>query len=724
MIPAERNYEVHDQELLAIIESFRHWRHYLEGSAHPVEVLTDHNNLKHFQMTTQLSRRQVRWSQVLSAFNLVLNYRKGTLNPADGPSRRPDYANATDQDVIMTEAPALLRMALQPHNPQELRDEVGSREETDPSYHSREGNREGADSLREEDKEAHVFGVFELEVQSVQDRARKIFIAGTSDEQETRSREEALSAAEEEDPFEKVNQTLAERLPGFLRVDPLAQNVIRGLANPEGSILKDTLPNWTQDGELLYYHRKLYIPACEALRIELLKKNHDNPLAGHFATERTYDLLQRKYFWPAMKKFTREYCDTCTVCQGSRVSRGKQYGKLQPLPIPAKRNERISLDFITDLPASKSYEGTEYNALCVLVEALSKKLTLVPCRKDITAQQLAGLFMVNIVKHNGAPQEVVSDRGPQFTSEFWAELLYQLKVERKLSTAFHPQTDGQTERNNSTIEQYIRCYTNYEQDDWVRLIPLAEFAYNSAKHSSTGMAPFEVIYGRESMPECEFLSREEAARLGQNASAESFADRMREALDYCKEALAKAQRQQKEQYDKRRKDVTFQIGQKVWLSLRNIHTDRPARKFDWRNIGPCRIIDKIGKIAYQLELPAGLRIHDVFHVSLLREHRQRKGERTPSPQPIRLKADESKREFVVGEIVDSRVQGNKLQYRVRWKGYQEDEDTWEPALGLKKAQKAVSKFHKEYPNKPSLSTITASKEKPSRGRPRGRGRRN
>jgi hypothetical protein len=199
---------------------------------------------------------------------------------------------------------------------------------------------------------------------------------------------------------------------------------------------------------------------------------------------------------------------------------------------------------------------------------------------------------------------------------------------------------------------------------------------------------------------------------------------MREALDYCKEALAKAQRQQKEQYDKRRKDVTFQIGQKVWLSLRNIHTDRPARKFDWRNIGPCRIIDKIGKIAYQLELPAGLRIHDVFHVSLLREHRQRKGERTPSPQPIRLKADESKREFVVGEIVDSRVQGNKLQYRVRWKGYQEDEDTWEPALGLKKAQKAVSKFHKEYPNKPSLSTITASKEKPSRGRPRGRGRRN
>ena len=727
-IPAERNYEVHDQELLAVVESLRHWRHYLEGQGE-FEVWVDHANLKYFIITTVLSRRQVRWAQYLSAFNFRIVYRKGSENPADAPSRRPDYMRDEDGDEIMQEAGRTLRLQLRPKAPQALEkgeSEPHNRVLTAKQQKAQEENRREGQEATELDFGFLAGKTYNATVATT--RARKILTEGTQDVDIAIAREHSNEATEEETLYhESLGMTLAEKLPIFLNIDPLAKKIRDGLAQetPEEHV-RSTLTHWTQGHGLLFFRGKTYIPDCETLRRGILEKNHDSLYAGHFAIERTYDLLCRKFYWPTMKKDVREYCDSCAVCQGSRVYRGKQAGLLQPLPAAKRLNERIAVDFITGLPDSKGYDGVAYNAIAQVNDAFSKRIICWPTWKDLTAAQFMTQLEANWIKHHGPPGAIVSDRGPQFVAEVFAEILLRIGVQQRLSTAFHPQTDGQTERNNSTIEQYLRMFCNYEQNDWVRLLPIAEFVYNRTKHASTGKAPFELIYSADNVPDIWFRDREDAGLEGlRNADAEDHARRLREAKEYAYANILKSQKWQKENYDKRRKDLNFKIGDKVWLNLKNVSTERPMKKLDRRSLGPLRVINKIGEMAYQLELPHGLQIHDTFHVSLLRPHIQRRGERTPSPEPIRVRGDDSRKEYVVQEIVDSRIANKQLLYRVRWKGYTPEEDTWEPSRGLRKAQKLVRKFHHVFPNKPTEKTVhdatlRAGREPPRRGRGRPR----
>ena len=251
MIDAERNYEVHDAELLAIVESFRHWRHYLEPPQHSVEVLTDHNNLHAFMTTHKLTRRQVRWALELSAFDFRLVYRKGSLNPADGPSRRPDYQRVAEEEDSMTDNTSALQRMLFPS--------VAAVTSPDP---------------REE-------------------RARQVLVVGTSDSRSSSQRSRARGAVSYESMYEDVSSFLLDALPEFLRADPLAKKVTQRLATRESNTNADyDLHDWTQRGELLYKGSVLYIPEVEALRMQILKKHHNDLLAGHLATKKTYNTIR------------------------------------------------------------------------------------------------------------------------------------------------------------------------------------------------------------------------------------------------------------------------------------------------------------------------------------------------------------------------------------------------------------------------------------------------
>ena len=269
------------------------------------------------------------------------------------------------------------------------------------------------------------------------------------------------------------------------------------------------------------------------------------------------------------------------------------------------------MDFITDLPPSSSFD-----TIFVVVDRLTKMAHFVPCKKTITGEETAKLFLDNIYRYHGLPDDIVSDRGPQFISRFWKSLFEILKVDIRLSSAFHPQTDGQTERVNQILEQYLRCTINYQQDDWTSYLLLAEFAYNNTTHASTQQTPFYSNYGHH--PKLDMLQPSRS----ENPAVEEFATRMAELQATMKSHLEKAQKRYKVAADALRKEQpSFQVGDKVWLLRRNIKTNRPCDKLDYRRLGPFTIQKQINPVAYRLELPASMKVHPVFHASLLKAHK-------------------------------------------------------------------------------------------------------
>ncbi len=191
-----------------------------------------------------------------------------------------------------------------------------------------------------------------------------------------------------------------------------------------------------------------------------------------------------------------------------------------------------------------------------------------------------------------------------------------------LTTAFYPQTDGQTERKNSVLEQYLRSYVNYQQDDGALLLALAEFTYNIAVHSSTGKAPFKIVYGeipRSNMLTLDAVQKYSAIRRS-SAEGESLIEGIYATREKVTKSLTCAQAYQAHTNNKSHRDVEYKVGQKVWLRIKNITIERPSRKLDWQRYSPYRIIERIGKVAYPLDLPASLQIYNVFHVSLLLDH--------------------------------------------------------------------------------------------------------
>jgi hypothetical protein len=220
--------------------------------------------------------------------------------------------------------------------------------------------------------------------------------------------------------------------------------------------------SWEDRDGLLRYKGNVYIPSGDRLKLELLRDHHDDPLAGHFGVHRTHELLQRQFYWPSMMGFIRDYCWTCDIYQRAKAPRHKAYGKLESLPIPGRPWTDIAMDFITDLPASKRRHGsTVYDSILVIVDRFTKAAHYIPVRKTIDAPELAEVFIEAVIRLHGVPKSIVMDRGSVFTSRFWASLCYYMETRRALSTSFHPQTDGQTERQNQTLEQYLRAYINY-----------------------------------------------------------------------------------------------------------------------------------------------------------------------------------------------------------------------------------------------------------------------
>ena len=486
------------------------------------------------------------------------------------------------------------------------------------------------------------------------------------------------------------DETLLGEITTATTADRFAQEIKACLEDPMSHRSpRDDLDKFSIHDGLLLRDTLVYVPDGPC-RVRVISECHDSPLAGHFGVAKTFELISRTYWWPQQWKLVKDFIKTCEICSRSKKAHHRPYGLLQPLPVPNRPWSSISMDFITDLPPSEGHD-----AILVIVDRFTKMAHFIPCSKSISGPETANLILANVVRLHGIPDDIISDRGAPFISHFWKRLFQLLGTTTKLSTAFHPQTDGQTERVNQVLEQYLRGVVSYQQDDWTTFLPLAEFAYNNTLHSSTGTSPFFANFGFQPRFSISVPSG------SVNPSAEERARRLKEIhQDLILELVNAQDRQMSSANNHRAPAPNFQVGDMVWLLRRNITTTRPCSKLDYTKLGPFRISKRINPVAYRLDLPSHYRIHNVFHVSLLEVYHPSTlpGRKHTRPPPIKLVSGD---EYEVEEILDSKLVRRKLYYLVLWKGYPITEATWEPCNHLANATEAVSNFHLRYPRKPS-----------------------
>jgi len=326
-----------------------------------------------------------------------------------------------------------------------------------------------------------------------------------------------------------------------------------------------------------------------------------------------------------------------------------------PNSILEKPWTHISTDFITKLPLAQGYD-----AILVVVDRLTKMVHFIPTTEKTTAEGLARLFRDNVWKLHGLPESIISDRGPQFTAGLMQELNEMLGIKSKLSTVFHPQTDGQTERVNQELEQYLRMFINHRQEQWPEWLGTAKFAYNNKVHSSTRMSPFKANYRQD--PRMGFKGR----KKGKYAGAKKFIEKMKEIQEEAKVALGKAQADMKKYADKKRSDVEkYKVGDLIMLSTKDLKyqmVGRRTKKLTERFVGPYKVKEIVLSNTVKLELPSIVRIHPVVNISRIRRYiGQVEEQKKEQPAPVIIEGEE---EWEVERILNKRKIRGKEKYLV------------------------------------------------------------
>jgi hypothetical protein len=370
----EKNYPTYDHELLAIVQAVQHWRHYIEGSMYKLQVITDHNNLRGFLTTRTLSRRQAGWAMKLAGFDLEITHRAGKLNPADGPSRYPRGASGQGEERAEDMLPTLHKI-LQLEGTQA--DRSPALEDSQKTAYQEAGVshliEDAPGSRQRDDGDAMTEGgrfPFVDQGNGVLVLAQRV------------TRTQVKKASGNPSAYAEPSESLTSLILEAQRRDPWVERKCSALA---------TLPKrrrgnkWTfEEGHGLRYNNRIFVPPEPAIRAELLKIHHDDPLAGHFGKMKTLELLSRAYFWLQMEKEVKEYINSCAVCQGTKALKQRPAGALQSLPRPEGPWEELTMDFITGLPPSRRGEGV-FDAIWVVVDRYTKMARYVPTQKTLTA---------------------------------------------------------------------------------------------------------------------------------------------------------------------------------------------------------------------------------------------------------------------------------------------------------------------------------------------------
>jgi hypothetical protein len=621
----QRAYPTHDQELLAIMKALDHWRHWLMGAKHTVEVLSDNEGLQWFRTKQKLNGRQKRWMVELEDYHVKIYHRPGRQSVVpDALSRRPDHGT-------LLEKAALGHGVVLPN---------------------------------------HYFADSPLCLDSSHKSQRVNAV-----------QHESFTNKDHLAPFPKDSLEM-----GIYKAQARDPLILKFNMTTEGD--ETTIPkHWKLDNSLWTYWNKIYIP--ETYRQMVFREHHSAPTAAHPGRDATLYSIRQHYYWPNLKNDVIEWIRNCDICQRTKVITKKPHGQLKPIDVAPRPWGVVTSDLITGLPPCKGY-----TAIWGATDKRGKMVHIAPTTDELDSEGSERLFMDKVWKLHGTPDKMITDRGPQFSSRFVKSLNENLQIETALSTAYHPQTDGQSERTNQNIEQALRTVVSWHQDDWVDWLPIIEFALNNRYHSALKTTPFYANYGFH--PHIGSLPRIDTPI----ESVENFVRHIQEVQKDTKKALEQAAEDMKRFYDRHRGQTPeYNVGQKVLLDNADLRLNRPSRKLSERRSGPFKILERIGTHAYRLELPAQWKnVHPVFHVTKLELYRE-DPENPNFPQPL-PDVIEGEPEWEVEKVLDAKLDRKTLYFLVKWKGWEDHENSWEPEINLVHSQDIINDFYREHPGAP------------------------
>ncbi|KAJ9557023.1 hypothetical protein OSB04_011637 [Centaurea solstitialis] len=362
-----------------------------------------------------------------------------------------------------------------------------------------------------------------------------------------------------------------------------------------------------------YFKDRIWVPKVDQLRALIMDEAHQSKYSIHPGSDKMYKGLKEHYWWPGMKRDIATYVSKCLTCAKVKAEHQKPSRLLQQPEIPEWKWEQISMDFVTKLPKTKKVHDT----IWVIVDRLTKSAHFLPIKETYSIDKLAQLYVDEIVMRHGVPISIISDRDSRFISRFWQSLQATLGTRVDLSTAYHPQTDGQTERTIQTLEDMLRACVLEFGGSWDDHLPLVEFSHNNSYHASIQCAPYEALYGRKCRSPLNWLKVGED-RLFRPDVVQETTDKIK----MVQEKLKVARDRQKSYADNRRKPLEFQVGDKVLLKVspwKGLIRFGKKGKLSPRFVGPFEVVERIGPVAYRLDLPIELSsIHDMFHVSNLK----------------------------------------------------------------------------------------------------------
>lgn len=819
----QRNYATHEQEMLAVVEALKHWKHLLWGAK--VTVRTDHQSLQHFFKQQTLSRRQIRWMEELADYDLEIKYVKGKQNAAaDALSRktteeqqrtsktfkelgwnvtlnaaRTGRRRGQTREEEKEDWEKCIKAAEQNQDKEENRPEAGAGGAIQmPTQRctamNRKGRRCGAKTKRGQycwqhlrQKEGTRIRQSQLGKQAGNglfaerdfepgetiakytgdwlynedevwggnyvlkyNQAKSIDAARTNtgtgrwinDARGSGKRPNARFSYDRrrEMALIKATKCIREGEEIYLSYGPnywprgqkeeqqavsavapldVMKELQREAAGDEEYIkLKKTVTapgsemgEWEEKDGLIRHNGIIRVPDTQRAKTIVVDQCHDE--LGHMGRDKTVERVKLRFYWKGMDDWIQKFVSSCVQCQRAKESNQKVPGELMPLPIPTEPWEQVGVDFMG--PLKKTRSGKD--GIMVVVCHLTKMKHIVPIRMASSAPEIAATMEREVVRLHGVPKIIVSDRDVRFTAGYWIQYWKAKGTEVRFSTAYHPQTDGQTERENRTISQVMRTVVDEQQDDWDRYLPLVEMALNSAVQASTGMSPYKMVYGREMVLPVD--RKLETRVTTENPAVEELGKRMEEIWKKATDEIEKAKKRQERNANGRRRKEEFRVGDKVMVSteeMRLIGTRELNKsvKFLPKYIGPFEVEQVKNRNAYKIRLPPSFRMEPVINITRLKRYvdgesmfpdREVKEDR---PAGERLEdANGGAVEWEVEAIWGERGTGRRKQYLVKWKGYPMWENTWEPSENLENAQGVLEQYREALKEKESETTTMA-----------------
>jgi hypothetical protein len=557
---AKRRYSTYDLELYAVVQTLKHWRHYLIHQE--FVILSDHDSLRHLHSQKRINARNARWVDFLQQYTFVLKHKAGTENRvADALSCKSCLIHTLTNVVIC---------------------------------------------------------------------------------------------------FEDIKK--------HYQADLDFGTIYRELSiNPRSFNGKYSM----MDG-FLFQGSKLCLPDTSMRELVILEL-HLGGLAGHFGRDKTIALVEDRYYWLRLKKQVAtivKHCRTCQLSKGTCTNAGLN----TPLPIPAHPWLDLSMDFVLGLP--KTIRAHDF--IFVVVDHFFKMAHFIACARTYDASRIVTLFFAEIVRLHGLPQSIVSDRDVKFVSYFWRALWAKMGTKLKFSSAFHPQTDGQTEVVNRSIGNLLRCLITYHHTTWDLLLPHAEFAYNCSINRSTGVSLFEIVVGIKPKLPLDLAPLPSSSRVCEGA--EDFVKHLQNIHEEVRKRLTINFEKYKLQADKHRRKLEFKPGDVVLIRIRPERFPKGVfQKLHQRRVGPFKILQQLGQNAYLLELPPNLHISPIFNVEDLTAYEGHLDDTVPKSPTIHLSAYTKPKEEIE-EILDDQLvstrRGGYQKFLVKWKNRPQSDCCW------------------------------------------------